>query len=90
MKPFGAVVSSVGHGNNDADKADGALYRKVLGTYLHGPLLSKNPEIADWLLAAACEHHARRTGESAPALARLDDAEELAANAFMADKVGAK
>ena len=90
VKPFGAVVSSVGHGNNDADKADGALCRKVLGTYLHGPLLSKNPEIADWLLVAACEHHARRTGESAPALARLDDAEELAANAFMADKVGAK
>ena len=90
VKPFGAVVSSVGHGNNDADKADGALYRKVLGTYLHGPLLSKNPEIADWLLAAACERHARRTGESASALARLDDAEELAANAFMADKVGAK
>ena len=90
MKPFGAVVSSVGHGNNDADKADGALYRKVLGTYLHGPLLSKNPEIADWLLVAACERHARRTGESAPVLARLDDAEELAANAFMADKAGAK
>ncbi len=90
VKPFGAVVSSVGHGNNDADKADGALYRKVLGTYLHGPLLSKNPEIADWLLVAACERHARRTGESAPALARLDDAEELAANAFLADKVGAK
>ena len=90
VKPFGAVVSSVGHGNNDADKADGALYRKVLGTYLHGPLLSKNPEIADWLLAAACERHARRTGESASALARLDDAAELAANAFMADKVGAK
>lgn len=90
VKPFGAVVSSVGHGNNDADKADGVLYLKVLGTYLHGPLLSKNPEIADWLLAAACERHARRTGESAPALARLDDAEELAANAFMADKAGAK
>ena len=90
VKPFGAVVSSVGHGNNDADRADGALYLKVLGTYLHGPLLSKNPEIADWLLAAACERHARRTGESAPALARLDDAEELAANAFMADKAGAK
>ena len=90
VKPFGTVVSSVGHGNNDADKADGALCRKVLGTYLHGPLLSKNPEIADWLLAAACERHARRTGESAPALACLDDAEELAANAFMADKAGAK
>lgn len=90
VKPFGTVVSSVGHGNNDADKADGALYRKVLGTYLHGPLLSKNPEIADWLLSAACERHARRTGESVPALAQLDDAEELAANAFMAGKVGAK
>ena len=90
VKPFGTVVSSVGHGNNDADKADGALYRKVLGTYLHGPLLSKNPEIADWLLAAACERHAGRTGESVPALAQLDDAEELAANAFMAERVGAK
>ena len=90
VKPFGTVVSSVGHGNNDVDKADGALYLKVLGTYLHGPLLSKNPEIADWLLAAACERHAGRTGESVPVLARLDDAEELAANAFMAERVGAK
>ena len=90
VKSFGAVVSSVGHGNNDADKADGTLYRKVLGTYLHGPLLSKNPEIADWLLAAACERHAGRTGEGVPALAQLDDAEELAANAFMAERVGAK
>ena len=90
VKPFGTVVSSVGRGNNDADKADGALYRKVLGTYLHGPLLSKNPEIADWLLAAACERHAGRTGESVTTLAQLDDAEELAANAFMAGKVGAK
>ena len=89
-KPFGKLASSTGHGNNDADKADGALYRHVVGTYLHGPLLSKNPEVADWLLAAALERHSKRTGQAAIELAPLNDAEELAANAFMAEKLGVK
>ena len=90
LSPFGTVVSSVGHGNNDDDKADGVRYRNVIGTYLHGPLLSKNPEVADWLLRAACERWARRTGCTAPSLPDLDDAAELGANDEMARRLGAK
>ena len=80
VEAFGGVVSTVGHGNNDADKVDGALWRNVIGTYLHGPLLAKNPEVADWLLARALERRARRAGVPAPELAALDDAAEIAAN----------
>ena len=90
MKPFGAVVSSTGHGNNDSDKADGVLYRNVLGTYLHGPLLSKNPEVADWLLARALEHRAARAGQPACELAPLDDAPEIAANDALCRRFGVR
>ena len=90
VKPFGAVVSSTGHGNNDSDKADGVLYRNVLGTYLHGPLLSKNPEVADWLLARALEHRAARAGQPACELAPLDDASEIAANDALCRRFGVR
>lgn len=87
--PFGTVVSRTGSGNNDTEgvKADGILDGNILGTYLHGTLLAKNPEVADWLLGKALERHAKRTDEKAVALAPLDDSEELAANAFMAKKL---
>ncbi len=86
---FGEVVSKTGAGNNDdtAMRADGILQGSILGTYLHGTLLAKNPEVADWLLARAVAHHAERTGTAAYELAPLDDAAELAANAFMCDKI---
>ncbi len=88
-QPFGEVVSKTGTGNNDdtAMRADGILQGSILGTYLHGTLLAKNPEVADWLLARAVAHHAERTGTAAYELAPLDDAAELAANAFMCDKI---
>lgn len=88
VQSFGAVVSSTGCGNNDADKADGVLYRGVVGTYSHGPLLSKNPEVADYLLERALGRHAARTGEAQHTLAPLDDACELAANAYMCKRLG--
>lgn len=84
MKPFGKVVSNVGHGNDDDSGADGVVYRNCIGTYLHGPLLGKNPAIADHLIAAALE---QRLGAPVQ-LAALDDAIELAANRFMAHKLG--
>lgn len=89
VEPFGAVVSRVGKGNNDEDgtHADGVLAGNVLGTYLHGTLLAKNPDVADWLLRKALDRHAVRTGEDAQVLDALDDSEELAANAFMAKKL---
>ena len=90
VEPFGEVVSSVGHGNNDADKRDGVRYKNLVGTYLHGPLLAKNPQFADDLLARAIEYHAQRTGEAPFKLAPLDDAEEIAANQTMCQRLGVR
>lgn len=47
-QPLGRVVT--GHGNNGADGTEGAVYRNVYGTYLHGSLLPKNPRFADHLI----------------------------------------
>ena len=88
VEPFGAVASSTGHGNNDADKQDGVRYKNVVGTYLHGPLLAKNPEVADDLLARALQRLASRTGQRAIELAPLDDAVEQDANDAVVKKLG--
>ena len=90
LTPLGAVVSSGGHGNNDTDKSDGVLYRNVVGTYLHGPLLGKNPEIADHLIARALEVRAARMGIEAEPLRPLDDAVEIAANDYMVKRLGVR
>lgn len=46
--PFGTVLS--GNGNQFNDTQEGFFTKNVLATYLHGPLLSKNPELADYIL----------------------------------------
>lgn len=51
--PFGRVVS--GHGNNGRDGTEGAWRDRLLGSYLHGPLLPGNPAVTDWLLGQALE-----------------------------------
>jgi CobQ-like glutamine amidotransferase family enzyme len=56
-KPLGRVL--VGFGNNGADRTEGAIYKNCLGTYLHGPVLPKNPHLADWLLKTALERKYR-------------------------------
>ncbi|TAD73621.1 MAG: cobalamin biosynthesis protein CobQ [Oscillatoriales cyanobacterium] len=58
-----------GFGNNGEDQTEGAFYRNAIATYSHGPLLPKNPFLADWMIQTAI---ARRTGESVM-LKRLDD-----------------
>ena len=50
VQPLGSVI--VGHGNGD-DKNDGAVSGNIFGTYLHGPVLARNPEFADLLLSRA-------------------------------------
>lgn len=50
-KPFAKVVK--GYGNNGEDGTEGVVYKNAIGSYLHGPLLPKNPHIADWLLKTA-------------------------------------
>ncbi len=95
---FGKVISSVGSGNNDTSKEDGIIYKNCIGTYLHGPLLGKNPEIADFLIARGLEHYYKRKGVAeqdiaaqqdadVAKLAALDDSVEKAANAYMVQRL---
>ncbi len=53
-EPLGRVVS--GFGNDGATGAEGCRRQRVYGTYLHGPLLPRNPWFADHLLAEALAH----------------------------------
>lgn len=50
LQPFGRVVK--GHGNNGQDGGEGLRYHNLIGTYLHGPLLPKNPAVADFFIQA--------------------------------------
>lgn len=56
--PLGRVVA--GFGNDGESGYEGCRVGRALGTYLHGPLLPRNPWLADWLLEQALT---RRTGE---------------------------
>lgn len=51
VKPFGKVM--IGFGNNGEDKTEGMIYKNSVGSYLHGPILSKSPELSDWLITRA-------------------------------------
>lgn len=51
VEPFATV--RIGAGNNTKDNTEGARYKNVIGTYLHGSLLPKNPAIADFMLETA-------------------------------------
>lgn len=63
---FGQIIK--GAGNNGEDNSEGAVYRNVIGTYMHGSLLPKNPVVADWLLESACT---RAFGDFTPTV--IDD-----------------
>lgn len=53
VRPLGTVIR--GEGNNDRDKTEGARWKNVIGSYMHGSLLPKNPRIADWLIEQAAK-----------------------------------
>lgn len=46
--PFGTVL--FGNGNKFGDTYEGFFLNNIIATYLHGPLLSKNPELADYII----------------------------------------
>ncbi|MGV9001501.1 MAG: type 1 glutamine amidotransferase [Candidatus Saccharimonadaceae bacterium] len=50
-RPFATVIK--GAGNNSKDGNEGAIYKNVIGTYLHGSILPKNPAVADFLIKTA-------------------------------------
>ena len=81
-EPLGRVVA--GFGNDGESCFEGCRVGRALGTYLHGPLLPRNPWLADWLLAAALAHRTG-AGEIEP-LAPLPDALEHAAHDVSAER----
>lgn len=52
-EPFAKILK--GHGNNSEDGTEGIHYKNSIGTYFHGPVLSRNPHLADYLIAKAVE-----------------------------------
>jgi lipid II isoglutaminyl synthase (glutamine-hydrolysing) len=77
-EPLGRVVA--GFGNDGDSGLEGCRVGRAVGTYLHGPLLPRNPWFADWVLAQALAH---RLGEP-PALEPLGDELEQQAHAVSA------
>jgi hypothetical protein len=77
-KPLGRVVA--GFGNDGESGFEGCRVGRAVGTYLHGPLLPRNPWFADWVLAQALAH---RLGEP-PVFEPLPDDLEHEAHAVSA------
>ncbi len=67
-KPLGRITA--GRGNNGTDGTEGAIQGNIIGTYLHGPVLPRNPAFADALLALAIREELRP----------IDDVLEMAAH----------
>lgn len=66
VKPLGTVIK--GEGNNGQDGYEGVIYKNLIGTYCHGPVLPKNPKLADFLLQTAL-----RRRQAKAKLVLLDD-----------------
>ncbi|NCB33214.1 MAG: glutamine amidotransferase [Erysipelotrichia bacterium] len=81
--PFAKVLS--GHGNTYDSGHEGFVNEQVLATYMHGPLLPKNPKIADLVLKRALK---KRNG--AAELAELDDSLENRARSIMLERLNVK
>jgi lipid II isoglutaminyl synthase (glutamine-hydrolysing) len=80
-EPLGRVVA--GFGNDGESGFEGARVGRAIGTYLHGPLLPRNPWLADWLLSQALAH---RSGGEPPELEPLGDELEARAHAVSAER----
>ena len=83
--PLGRVVA--GFGNDGESGFEGCRLERAIGTYLHGPLLPRNPHLADWLLAQALAH---RIGGEPPELASLPDELEAQARRVSAERAHAR
>ncbi|MBQ9642863.1 MAG: glutamine amidotransferase [Lachnospiraceae bacterium] len=80
VKPLGTILK--GYGNNGEDKTEGVRYKNVFGSYSHGPILPKNPELCDEILRSALE---RRYGRAQ--LMPLDDGFEKLAHDKVLERV---
>ena len=73
-KPIGETI--IGNGNNGTDRTEGARYKNVFGTYMHGSFLPKNVHFADYLLELALGKE----------LSPIDDAIETATHNQLVNK----
>jgi CobQ-like glutamine amidotransferase family enzyme len=80
-KPFAKVIK--GFGNNGKDGTEGVVYKNAIGSYLHGPLLPKNPRVADYLIKKALEVKYKDMFE----LSLLDDELEQKARETMLKRI---
>ena len=80
VEPLGKVLA--GFGNNGEDGTEGVHYKNLIGTYSHGPLLPKNPELCDRILLTALS---RKYGITE--LEKLNDTAEIAAHDAMCRKI---
>lgn len=83
-RPFGKVI--YGSGNNGESGYEGVVYKNVIGTYIHGPLLPKNPQVADYLIERALERKYHKKIELQP----LEDKEEKEANVYIYNRFKGK
>ncbi|MEB3290148.1 MAG: hypothetical protein VKI82_09535 [Leptolyngbya sp.] len=74
-----------GFGNNAAAEYEGARYKNVFGSYMHGSLLPKNPHFADYLIGLALR---RKYQDPSLTLPPLPDTEELEAHAYAVARYG--
>jgi len=81
VRPLGRIIK--GFGNNGKDRSEGAIYKNSLGSYLHGPILPKNPKITDWLLEKALE----RKYKDKIVISPLDDTLEMQAQTVIVRKL---
>ena len=84
-EPLGRVIA--GFGNDGESGSEGCRLGRAVGTYLHGPLLPRNPWFADWVLAQALAH---ATDGDPPALEPLRDELEEQAHAVSARRAEAR
>ena len=73
LQPLGVAIK--GDGNNRRDHHEGVIYYNLIGSYCHGPILPKNPRLADFLISQALKNR----GENGR-LWPLDDKLELQAS----------
>ena len=78
-KPLGKVIK--GFGNDGESGYEGIWYKNLIGTYLHGPLFPKNPELCDAILLGALRHKYPHFTE----LPKLDDELETIANTYVSE-----
>lgn len=78
--PLGKV--KFGNGNTGGSGYEGVLYKNVIATYLHGPLLPKNPQLCDYILTCAL----KRKYPEFQSLSPLDDKLENTANEYVVNK----